>query len=253
MDDVFRALADASRRRLLDSLAERDGQTLTELEMVLPALTRFGVMNHLRVLDEVNLITTHKVGRFKYHYLNPVPIQLLADRWISRYAAPWARALGDVKRSVEEAAMAAQEPPTHVYTVLIRATPEQVWQGLTDPAFTRQYYFGTSVRSDWQVGAPFTYTQDDGTVVIEGTILEIDPPWRLVTTFSAKWDEATAEDPPSRVTYLLEAMGQVTKLTITHDGFGAATTTFQQVGGGVPLIASSLKTLLETGRPLPVG
>ena len=143
MDVVFKALADPSRRTLLDRLADRDGQTLTELEAHLPELTRFGVMNHVRVLEEAGLVTTSKVGRFKYHYLNPVPIQLLADRWISRYATPWMRAIATVKHTAEQAAeeKTMSDQPNHVYTVLIKAAPDLVWQAITDPAYTREYFF----------------------------------------------------------------------------------------------------------------
>lgn len=88
MDLVFRALADEGRRELLDALRDRDGRTLGELCEVLPAMTRFGVMKHLRVLEEAHLVVTDKRGREKFHYLNPVPIREIHDRWISRYAEP---------------------------------------------------------------------------------------------------------------------------------------------------------------------
>ena len=252
MDAVFKALADPSRRTLLDRLADRDGQTLTELEAHLPDLTRFGVMNHVRVLEEAGLVTTRKVGRFKHHYLNPVPIQLLADRWISRYASPWMRAIATVKHTAEQVIeeKTMSDKPSHVYTVLIKATPELVWQAITDPAYTREYFFASSVHSDWTVGAKVSYAYDDGTVALDGEVLEVDRPHRLVTTFNAVWDDETRADPPSRVTWELEPMGEATKLTVTHDGFHAQTATYGQVVGGVPVILSGLKTLLETGSPL---
>ncbi len=253
MADVFRALADPRRRALLDQLAARDGQTLTELAAGLPELTRFGVMNHLKVLQDAELISTRKAGRYTYHYLNPVPIQLAADRWISRYAAPWAHALGDIKRAAEEAVMTEPDPPRHVYTVLIRASPEQVWQAITDPLYTSQYFFGTEVTSDWAPGSPFVYTYPDGTVALEGKVLKAEPPNLLVTTFDARWEQAVADDPPSRATWQIEPAGEITKLTVTHDGFAADTATFQQIGQGVPTIISSLKSLLETGAALRIG
>jgi uncharacterized protein YndB with AHSA1/START domain/DNA-binding transcriptional ArsR family regulator len=248
VDAVFKALADPSRRTLLDRLADQDGQTLTELEAHLPELTRFGVMSHVRVLEDAGLVTTRKVGRFKYHYLNPIPIQLLADRWISRYAAPFARTIATVKRTAEEKTMT--DRPDHVYTVLIKATPERVWQALTDPAYTREYFFRSSVHSEWTVGAKVSYSYDDGTVVLDGEVLEVDPPRKLVTTFNAIWDDETRADPPSRVTWLLDPMGEATRLTVTHDGFEGRTATYGQVSEGVPVIVSGLKTLLETGSPL---
>jgi DNA-binding transcriptional ArsR family regulator len=99
MDAVFRALADPTRRKLLDKLFEQDGQTLSALERRLP-MTRFGVMKHLRVLEEAHLVTTRKRGREKLHFLNPVPIRLVHDRWVSKYAEPWAATLSGLKKSI---------------------------------------------------------------------------------------------------------------------------------------------------------
>ena len=101
MDEVFRALADPSRRVLLDQLYDEDGQTLSSLTAALPAMTRFGVMKHLQVLEDAGLVTTQKVGREKRHFLNPVPIRLVHDRWISKYAEPWVRGLADLKHDLE--------------------------------------------------------------------------------------------------------------------------------------------------------
>src|SRR5512133_3756877 len=97
MDDVFRALADPTRRSLLDELFKEDGQTLSALEERLP-MTRFGVMKHLKVLEGAGLVTTRKRGREKLHFLNPVPIRLVHDRWVSKYAEPWAAAMSDIKQ-----------------------------------------------------------------------------------------------------------------------------------------------------------
>jgi DNA-binding transcriptional ArsR family regulator len=93
LETAFRALADAHRRLLLDRLRERDGQTLGELEAALPQMTRFGVMKHLRVLEDAHLVTTQRDGRRKLHYLNPVPIREIHDRWISHYAEPFVTGL----------------------------------------------------------------------------------------------------------------------------------------------------------------
>ena len=103
MDDVFKALADPTRRQLLDRLFKQDGQTLTALEEDLP-MTRFGVMKHLRQLEEAGLVVTRRRGREKLHYLNPVPIRLVYERWVSKYAEPWASALTGLKRELEEEA-----------------------------------------------------------------------------------------------------------------------------------------------------
>jgi DNA-binding transcriptional ArsR family regulator len=101
MDEVFKALADPTRRRLLDQLYEQDGQTLSALEGRLP-MTRFGVMKHLKVLEEAGLVTTRRRGREKLHFLNPVPIRLVHDRWVSKYAEPWVATLSGLKRELEE-------------------------------------------------------------------------------------------------------------------------------------------------------
>ena len=101
MEAVFKALADPTRRSLLDELFARDGQTLTELEERLP-MTRFGVMKHLRVLEEAGLVATQRRGREKLHYLNPVPIRLIYDRWVSKYAEPLAATISGIKRELEE-------------------------------------------------------------------------------------------------------------------------------------------------------
>ena len=101
MDDVFKALADPTRRSLLDQLFEQDGQSLSVLERRLP-MTRFGVMKHLKVLEEAGLLTTRRRGREKLHFLNPVPIRLVHDRWVSKYAEPWASALSELKTEIEE-------------------------------------------------------------------------------------------------------------------------------------------------------
>src|SRR5438105_15916510 len=99
MDDVFRALGDPTRRSLLDELFKEDGQTLIALQQQLP-MTRFGVMKHLRVLEEAGLVTTKRRGREKLHFLNAVPIQLVHDRWVSKYAEPWTEMLSGLKKGL---------------------------------------------------------------------------------------------------------------------------------------------------------
>src|SRR5215218_3515508 len=128
--DVFKALTDPHRRNLLDRLHERDGQTLSELQGYLP-LSRFGCMKHLRVLEDAGLVTSRKVGREKFHFLNPVPIQRAYDRWVEKFARPWTSMIAGLKWSVEESDVAAK--PAHVYQIYIQSTPERVWQALTDP------------------------------------------------------------------------------------------------------------------------
>jgi DNA-binding transcriptional ArsR family regulator len=101
MDEVFKALADPTRRHLLDELHRSDGQSLSALEERLP-MSRFGVMKHLKVLEEAGLVTTRRQGREKLHFLNPVPIRLIHDRWVSKYAEPWASALSELKKELED-------------------------------------------------------------------------------------------------------------------------------------------------------
>ncbi len=250
MEEVFRALADPNRRALLDALHERDGRSLGELEDVLPGMTRFGVMKHLRVLSDAGLVSTRRDGRRKLHYLNPVPIQLIADRWISRFAAPWTAGLADLKATLE--ATSPMSAPKHVYEVYIRTTPERLWQAITDPAMTSIYYFNSRIESDFTPGSPFAMRRADGRLDIDGEIIEADPPRKLVHSFNIRWNPEI-DDPPSRVTWEITPMGEVCRLSLVHDGFASETRTFEEVGGGWSLILSSLKSLLETGEPLHVG
>jgi len=257
MDDaVFRALAEEHRRTLLDRLFERDGQTLLELEAALPELSRFGVMKHLRVLESVGLVTSRKVGRERHHYLNPVPIRRIHDRWLDRYRIRAADMLDDLRATLEDKPMtetdlaAATAPPAHVFATYIRATPEAIWRALTESEFTLQYYYQSTVHTDWAPGSAYVY-RIAGEPQIEGTVLEADRPRRLVMTFHATWDAGVAADPPSRLTWEIEDAGPgVCRLTVVHDGFGHRDETYGQVVSGWPLILAGLKTLLETGQPL---
>jgi uncharacterized protein YndB with AHSA1/START domain len=244
LEPAFRALADPHRRTLLDRLRERDGLTLGELVETLPGMTRFGVMKHLRVLEIAGLVTTRRSGRRKLHYLNPVPIRLIADRWISRYTAPLVDRMADVKHHLE----APMSDPKHVYEVYVRATPEQVWQALTDPELTKQYYYGNTVESDWKPGSPLVYRNPDGTEAISCEIVEADAPKRLVHTFFFPG----TDESPSRCTWSIEPRGEATLLTLTHDDFDGETQTFRSVAHGWVPILSGLKTVLETGRPLEI-
>src|SRR5690349_5901054 len=256
-DEVFRALADPSRRTLLDKLFEHDGQTLGELEAALPDMSRFGVMKHLRVLEAANLVTSRKVGRERHHYLNPVPIRQLHDRWLDRYRVRATDLLDDLRYSLETDPMTlstdttTQAPPDHVVTTFIKASPDRVWQALTESSFTTRYYHRSTVDSDWQAGSAYRYSID-GEAAIEGEILDSDPPHRLVMTFSALWTPDVAADPPTRLTWELEESGPgVTRLTVVHGGFESETATYREVTGGWSWIVSGLKSLLETGEPLP--
>ena len=257
MDDpVFIALADPTRRHLLDLLFERDGRTLGELVAAVHGMTRFGVMKHLRVLEAAELVTTRRVGREKHHYLNPVPIRRLHDRWLDKYRARAADSLLDLKHALEYAEgtpMTSTGAPAFVSSVYIRATPEAIWLAITETDYTVRYYYGNAVESDWQPGSPYVMTTD-GRLQIEGRIVEATPPTRLVQTFHAVWDEGVKADAPSRVTWEIEETDPgICKVTLVHDGLVAGSSTLEQVSGGWPLILSGMKTLLETGKGLSEG
>src|SRR5450432_2680336 len=132
MNDVFKALADPTRRSLLDELFKQDGQTLGSLEQRLP-MTRFGVMKHLRVLEEAGLVVTRRRGREKLHFLNPVPIRLVHDRWVSKYAEPWAATLSELKTRLEDRTM------EKVFEIYIKTTPERLWEAITNSEMRQKY------------------------------------------------------------------------------------------------------------------
>ena len=254
---MFRALADGSRRTLLDRLFERDGQTLGELDGALPGMTRFGVMKHLRVLEAAGLVTSRKVGRERHHYLNPVPIRRIHDRWLDRYRARAADLLDDLRIHLEAQTMTdsrseAGAPPAHVFATFIRATPDAIWRAITESEFTLQYYYASTVESDWTAGSPYRY-RIQGNPAIEGEVLEADRPHRLVMSFHATWDEKVAADSPSRHTWEIEEIAPgVCRVTVVHDLLEGRDATAASVlaADGWPFILSGLKTLLETGRPL---
>jgi uncharacterized protein YndB with AHSA1/START domain len=142
--------------------------------------------------------------------------------------------------------------PKHVYEVYIRTTPEKLWEAITRPEQTRQFFYGTAVESDWKVGSPVRHMQQDGEVALDGKVLEIEPRKRLVTTFRSVHDAEASKDRPSRVTWEIQALGEVCKLTLTHDDFDGVTRTYTMVGSGWNPVLSGLKTLLETGKPLGI-
>src|SRR3954453_2690805 len=166
MDAVFRALADPTRRSLLDELFKEDGQRLTALEERLP-MTRFGVMKHLKVLEQAGLVVTRRSGREKLHFLNPVPIRLVHDRWVSKYAEPWAAGLSDLKSRLESSM-------EKVFEIYIRTTPERLWEAIIDPDIRSKYQFGNRTTSEWTPGSRFEMTNPGapGLILGEGEILE---------------------------------------------------------------------------------
>ena len=247
MEPVFKALADLNRRRLLDQLFERDGQTLGELQACLPQMTRFGVMKHLSVLEDAGLISTRKIGREKFHYLNPVPIQQIGDRWISKFARPWVSALTGLKYDLE---MGAMDKPKHVYDVYIRATPERVFEAITSGEMTHRWFYGTRLTGELKPGCPIQYLNEDGSAAVDGEVLELTPPSRFVHTWKSNWGPEMGGDRASRVTWEVTPMGATTLLRMTHDDFDGETATYRSISQGWAPILNSLKSLLETGEPL---
>jgi uncharacterized protein YndB with AHSA1/START domain len=240
-DDVFKALADPTRRSLLDELFRRDGQTLGALGKRLP-MTRFGVMKHLRVLEESGLVVSRRRGREKLHFLNPVPIRLIHDRWIDKYTEPWAAGLSVLKKDLEETM-------EKVFEIYIKTTPERLWQAITDPEMRQKYNFGIVVSTDWKPGSAYKGMAGSPlTAILDGENLEVDPPRRLVQSFNALWSDEVKIEGTSRVTWEIKPIGDSCLLTVTHDQLREGANS--QLYGGWPMILSGLKTLLETGELL---
>jgi DNA-binding transcriptional ArsR family regulator/uncharacterized protein YndB with AHSA1/START domain len=246
VDKVFKALADGTRRRLLDRLHETNGQTLGELcEHI--EMTRQSVTQHLSVLEEANLVAAVRRGREKLHYLNPVPLHEIQERWIDKFERPRLRALGALKRQAEEA---MSDKPSYVYVIYIESTPETVWDTLTDADLTAGYWGHRNV-SDWQPGSRWQHVRTDGSGVADvvGRVVESERPTRLVTTWAAPEDEARPER-HSRVTYDIQPHADIVKLTVTHEDLGGEDD-LRDVSSGWPAVLSNLKSLIETGSPLP--
>jgi uncharacterized protein YndB with AHSA1/START domain len=240
MDEVFRALADPTRRQLLDELFREDGQPLSALEERF-AMTRFGVMKHLSVLEEAGLVVPRRAGRQKLHYLNPVPIRLVHDRWVSKFAAPFAAALSDLKSDLERTM-------EKVFEIYIRTTPERLWEAITDTEIRSKYTFGARIVSDFTPGARFEQTTPDGRLLGDGEILESDPPRRLVQTMHARWGEDVEAEGTSRVTWEITQVQDSCRLLVVHDQLREGAN--EQLYGGWPMILSGLKTWLESGELL---
>ena len=260
MDEVFRALADPSRRLLLDSLNERNGQTLRELGSRLD-MARQSVSKHLAVLEAANLVTTVRRGREKHHYLNAAPINEIAERWITRYEQDRVHALADLKRALEDTPV---DKPSFVYTTYIQTTPERLWQALTEPAFTERYW-AITFDSGWKPGSAVTWHTRGLTIADpEQVVVESEPCRRLSYTwhtFTPEWAESLnltadardrlAAERRSKVTFEIEPLGEQVKLTVIHDDLEPGGMTGSLISEGWPRVLANLKTLLETGDTLP--
>lgn len=263
IDDIFKALADPGRRRLLDSLNARNGQNLNDLCAVMD-MTRQSVTKHLEILEAANLVVVRRQGRERLHFLNAAPIHDVADRWIGQYPQERVRALADLKHALELSDMTTTHAQSFVYTTYIRTTPEQLWKGLTDPVFTKRYWTMEFV-TDWKVGSRMTWVHND--VVLDDpaqVVVESDPYTRLSYTWHTMTpefarvvgiDDATIADladetrlQRSKATFEIEDMGGKCKLTVIHDDFPPDSIMLKMVTTGWPSVISSLKTLLETGH-----
>jgi uncharacterized protein YndB with AHSA1/START domain len=244
-DKVFKALADGTRRHLLDLLHEDNGQTLSQLCAGLD-MTRQSVTQHLSLLEAANLISVVRRGRERLHYLNPVPLHEIQDRWIDKFERPRLRVLRDLKQRLEDD---MADKPSFVYVTYIESTPEKVWHALTDPDLTAQYWGHRNV-SDWAEGSRWEHQRTDGSAVADviGTVVVSEPPKRLVTTWAAPDDSAGAS---STVTFDIEPYQGIVRLTVTHDDLVDDAERAAAAGGWASVL-SNLKSLLENGRPLPV-
>jgi uncharacterized protein YndB with AHSA1/START domain/DNA-binding transcriptional ArsR family regulator len=262
MDDVFKALADPSRRKLLDSLNAKGGQTLSELCTVLD-MARQSVSKHLAVLESSNLVITVWRGREKLHYLNSVPISDISDRWINRFERRRVSALAGLKRALEDPFMGR---PEFVYVTYIRTSPERLWEALTGPEFTARYW-GRTYDTDWGKGSRYGVTQSGVRVDDpEQIILESDPPRRLSYTWHTVSEEMAnafgwsdelfarvAAEPRSRVTFEIDQdEDDIVRLTVIHDGFEDGSAMLESISGGWPRVLANLKTMLETGEAGPL-
>jgi uncharacterized protein YndB with AHSA1/START domain/DNA-binding transcriptional ArsR family regulator len=253
VDDVFKALADPSRRGLLDSLNSRNGQTLRELSAGLN-MARQSVSKHLTVLEAANLVTTVWRGREKLHYLNAEPINAISERWIKHYERQRINAIADLKTALEN----RMTDTEFVYTTYIEAPPELVWRALTDPAFTRRYW-GMEFESDWMVGSKIVvfHTNRGVTVADNDMVVKVAEPFTRLSfgweahpeeLFGPEHARMAATEPRSTVTYELVPQGSETKLTILHTGFEPGSVVLPDISEGWPKVLSWLKTFLESGR-----
>jgi uncharacterized protein YndB with AHSA1/START domain/DNA-binding transcriptional ArsR family regulator len=242
MELVFRALADPTRRALLDELFRSDGQTLLALTAHFD-MTRIAVAKHLVLLEEAGLVTTQRRGREKFHYLNPVPIRLAHDRWVSKYTEAWAAGLVGLKNELENSTM------EKVFEIYIRTTPQRLWEAITDPATRARYQFGATIESDWSRDSTYRICHPDiSDSLVDGVNLEIDPPHRLVQSFHAHWSDTADAAGTSRVTWEIEPVSDSCRLTVTHDQLPIDAA--PDLYGGWPMVLSGLKTWLESGTEL---
>lgn len=244
MDAIFKALADPSRRALLDALREADGQTQTELEARLD-MTRFGVAKHLATLEAAGLVTRVKRGRFVHHYLNAAPLAEALAAWVAPYAAP-AAALLDLKSRLEnpmDASVTAK--PGFVLQTFIRCTQDALWRALTDPEQIARYHFmARRVEADGD-RLRLVFGKEEAALV-QGT-LRVEPRSLIEASFEPQWEGGGA---PSRTVFRIDPEGEVCRLTVEHYDLTFPVVPGQGVADGWARWAAGLKTWLETGERL---
>ena len=241
METVFRALADPTRRALLDTLFEQDGQTLIALTAG-HDMTRIAVAKHLRLLEDAGLVVSRRRGREKLHFLNTIPIRLIHDRWVSKYTEPWVAGLASLKSELEH-------PMEKIFEIYIRTTPQRLWEAITNPEIRAKYHFGAGAESDWTPGSRFEMGGPGANGLLgEGVNLEVEPPKRLVQSMVALWSDQVKSEGTSRITWEIEPVGDSCRLTVTHDELREGAN--DELYGGWMMILSGLKTWLETGELL---
>lgn len=256
IDRVFKALADPTRRLLLDQLRKRNGQSLSDLCELLD-MARQSVTQHLNLLEAANLVSVARRGRERLHYLNPAPIHEIERRWISAFDAPRLDQLAHIKATAEtkfatERQTMTTEPesvPNFVYVTYIQATAQTVWQALTDAELTAKYWAHANV-SDWKPGSTWEQRRLDGTeqADIVGRVLESEPPKRLSFTFESP--DADPVETPSVVTFVIEPHQDIVRLTVTHEHLADAQG-LSEISHGWPAVLANLKSMIETGDVLP--
>lgn len=243
MDAIFKALNDPARRTLLDALRQHDGQSLSQLEGHLE-MSRFGVMKHLKVLEDAHLILVRRQGRFKYHYLNALPLQEMVDRWVAPFLRTQSRAILDLKTSLELETRMGK--PDFMMQTFIRCSQDALWQALTKADEMAAYHFlCNEVRGDAVAGGTVEFITPQGDIMLRQVARQLDPKDRIEMTFEPLFMGPDA--PSSTMVYLIEAQGDVCKLTIEHYNLAAGQEGFAE---GWARLAASLKSWLETGTAL---
>jgi DNA-binding transcriptional ArsR family regulator/uncharacterized protein YndB with AHSA1/START domain len=240
VDPVWKALADPTRRALLDALDTEDGQTLTSLEHRFE-ISRIGVLKHLRVLEAAGLVTTRRRGREKLHYLNTGPLRQAHDKWLRRYTAE-SPAVAGLTRRLEQAI-------PKVFEIYIRTSADELWRAITDSSVRGKFHFGNSISSDWTDGSHYVIVspRTPGTLV-EGINLRVEPPRRLVQTYRPLWSPDVQREATSRVSWEIAPVADTCRLTVVHDHLSVNAN--PEIYSEWPMILSGLKTWLELGQVL---